>query len=75
MLKGYGRSTCYQKTDKSVPRYFAMHESDTTAVSPEIRIVLGTEWAKKIVAGPLASSRDSWELISEFGTGSVGELF
>ena len=75
MLKGYRRSTRYQKLDRSSPRYLAMHEFDTTSVPPEIKIVMGTEWAKKIVGSAKAFGRDSWELISEFGKGSVGELF
>jgi len=75
MLKGYRRSTRFQKLDRSSPRFLAIHEMDTTTVSPEIRIVMGTEWAKKVVGTAKFAGRDSWELISEFGKGSVGELF
>jgi len=75
MLGGYRRSTRFQKLDGSSPKYLAMHEFDTTTLAPEIRIVMGTEWAKNMIRSAKAFSTDRWELISEFGQGKVGEAF
>ena len=75
MLNGYRRSTRYQKLDGTIPRYLALHESDTAGTSPEMKIVLGTEWSKKIIGGAKVSSSDVWEYIWEFGRGVQGELF
>jgi hypothetical protein len=75
MLTGYHRSTRFQKLDGSSPKYLAMHEFETTTLPPEIRIVMGTEWAKNITRGAKAFSTDRWEYISEFGSSTVGEKF
>lgn len=75
MLKGYRRSTRYEKLNKSSPRFLAMHELDTTSVAPEIKYVMGTTLAKKMVSTAKFAGRDTWELISEFGKGTVGEQF
>jgi hypothetical protein len=52
-----------------------MHEFDTTTIPPEIRIVMGTEWAKNMTRSAKAFSYDTWAFISEFGRSNVGELF
>ena len=75
MLNGYRRSTRYLKADGSKPRYLAMHEFDTTSVPAEIKIVMGTEWAKKSVSNAQVAARDTWEFIAEHGKGSEGEKF
>jgi len=76
MLKGYRRSTRFQKLDGSMPKYTALHEFDTAAVPPEMAIVLGTEWSKKILSGKVSASNDVWEFITEFGKSGVeGENF
>jgi hypothetical protein len=74
MLNGYRRSTRYKKLDGSVPKYLAIHEFDTPTVPPEIRLVLGTEWSKKVSGSAKSSNLDRWEFISEFGKAEVGEL-
>jgi hypothetical protein len=75
MLGGYRRSTRFQKLDGSTPKYLAIHEFDTTSVPSEIRIVMGTEWAKKVVSAARYAGRDTWEYISETGKGGSGERF
>jgi hypothetical protein len=75
MLKDYRRSSRYQKLDGSSPKYLAIHEMDSNTPAPEMKIIMGTEWAKKIRGGAKASSLDRWEFISEHGTGAVGEKF
>lgn len=75
MLDGYRRSTRYQKLDGSTPKFLALHEFDTAAVPKEIRLVLGTEWSKKILGGATSSSSDVWEFIAEHGKSEVGEAF
>ena len=75
MLSRYHRSTRYQKLDGSVPRYLALYESDTAVMGPEMKIILGTEWSKKIIEGAKVSNSDVWEYVSEFGKGASEELF
>jgi hypothetical protein len=75
MLKDYRRSSRYQKLDGSSPKYLAIHEMDSNTAAPEMKIIMGTEWAKKIRSGAKASDLDRWEFISEHGTGAVGEKF
>jgi hypothetical protein len=76
MLDGYRRSTRYQKLDGSAPKYLAMHEFDTTAVPPNMRLVIGTEWAKKVLGRAQSAKTDFWEYISEYSqSGVVGESF
>jgi hypothetical protein len=73
MLNGYRRSTRFQKLDGSSPKFITLHEFDTTTVPPEIRLVMGTEWSKKVTANTKASIRDRWEFISEYGKKGEGE--
>jgi len=75
MLKGYRRSTRYERMDAKLPRFLAMHEFDTPAVPPEMKLVLGTEWSKKIIGGAQAANNDIWSYISETGKGAKGEPF
>lgn len=75
MVKGYRRSTRYQKTDKSAPRYLAFHEFDSTALGPEFPKVLNTEWSKQILGNLTLSQMDRWEYVSEFGKVPVGTAF
>ncbi|KAF2673790.1 hypothetical protein BT63DRAFT_166875 [Microthyrium microscopicum] len=75
MLKGYHRSTRYQKLDNSSPRFLAMHEFDTTSIPAEMKMLLNTEWAKKIVAGTKSSERNVWEWVAELGKGKAEEKF
>jgi hypothetical protein len=76
MLNGYRRSTRYQKLDGSTPKYLALHEFDTASVPPEMKLVLGTEWSKKVLGGVKSVSTDVWEYISEYGkVGIEGESF
>lgn len=59
-----------------MPKYLAMHEFDTVSVPPEMKIVLGTEWSKKVLGGVKSASSDVWEYITEFGkAGIIGESF
>jgi hypothetical protein len=76
MLDGYRRSTRYQKLDKSEPKYLAMHEFDTPAPPKNMRLVIGTEWAKKVLGKAQSSKSDMWEYISEFSKANkTGEAF
>ena len=76
MLDGYRRSTRYQKLDGSAPKYLAMHEFDTTTVPPNMKLVIGTEWAKKVLGRAQSAKTDMWEFVSEFSkAGAVGEAF
>jgi len=75
MLNNYRRSTRYQKLDNSSPKYLAMHELDTPAFPPEIRLVLGTQWSKKNIGTARSFGSDTWEYITELGKGAKGEKF
>jgi hypothetical protein len=73
MIKGYHRSTRYQKLDGSSPRFLAMHELDSVTMGPEMKLVLGTDWAKKVLSKVTASSSEVWEYITEFGKEGLTE--
>jgi hypothetical protein len=73
MLNGYRRSTRYKKLDGSTPKYLAVHEFDTPAVPTDIKLVLGTEWSKRITGSAKVSIFDRWDFISEFGKSGQGE--
>lgn len=73
MIKGYHRSTRYQKLDGSSPRFLAMHELDSFSNGPEMKLVLGTEWAKKVLSKVTASSSEVWEYITELGKDGLTE--
>lgn len=75
MLDGYRRSTRYQKLEGSIPKYLAMHEFDTPAVPKDMRLVIGTEWSKKMLGGATSTNSDVWEFITEHGKGAQGEAF
>jgi hypothetical protein len=83
MLDGYTRSTRYQKLRDGpvgrfppTPKYLAMHEFETTVSPPNTRLVVGTEWAKKVLGSAQAASSQKWELISEYSkSGVTGEAF
>jgi hypothetical protein len=73
MIKGYHRSTRYQKLDGSSPKFLAMHELDSVTMGPEMKFVLGTEWAKKVLSKVTASSSEVWEYITELGKEGLTE--
>jgi hypothetical protein len=75
MLRGYRRTTRYTKRNGAAPKYLAMHELDTPSMAPEINLVLGTEWSKKVIGGAKSTGFDMWEYIAEYGTGPSGEAF
>lgn len=73
MIKGYHRSTRYVKLDGSSPRFLAMHEFDSVITGPEMKLVLGTEWARKVLSKVTASQSDVWEYIIELGKEGLSE--
>ncbi|KAE9971890.1 hypothetical protein BLS_003330 [Venturia inaequalis] len=73
MIKGYHRSTRYVKLDGSSPMFLAMHELDSVTVGPEMKLVLGTEWAKKVLSKVMTSQNDVWEYIIELGKDGLSE--
>jgi hypothetical protein len=75
LLDGYRRSTRYQKLDASKPKYLTMHEFDTTTMPANMKMVLGTEWSKKVIRGAESFSTDLWSYIAETGKAGVGEKF
>lgn len=50
-----------------------MHELDSVTMGPEMKLVLGTEWAKKVLSKVTASSNEVWEYITEFGKEGLTE--
>jgi hypothetical protein len=77
MLDGYSRSTRYSKLgDSAAAKFLAMHEFEGTATPPNTRLVVGTEWAKKVLGSAQSTNTQKWEFISEFSkSGAVGEAF
>lgn len=67
MIKGYHRSTRYARLDGSNPKFLAMHELDSVTMGSEMKLVLGTEWAKKVLSKVTTSQSDVWEYIIELG--------
>ncbi|TID13069.1 hypothetical protein E2P81_ATG09802 [Venturia nashicola] len=73
MIEGYHRSTRYAKMDGSNPKFLAMHELDSYTKGPGMGLVLGTEWAKKVLSTVTASQNDVWEYIVELGKEGLSE--
>lgn len=76
MIKGYHRSTRYttlNNNNNSTPQFLAMHELDAVSKGPEMGLVLGTEWAKKVLSTVTKSETDIWEYIIELGKEGLGE--
>jgi len=68
MVSGFRRSTRYKRVDGTPPRYLACHEYDTANIPVEqMKIVLGTEWSKKILGGAKLFEGDLWQFITAYG--------
>ncbi|TKA62772.1 hypothetical protein B0A49_09097 [Cryomyces minteri] len=71
MVRGYRRTTRYKLApgnDSSLPRYLALHEYDDSDVpGDQLKLVVGTEWSKKIIGEAKAFDRDVYELVKEAG--------
>lgn len=50
-----------------------MHELDAVSMGPEMGLVLGTEWAKKVLSTVTKSESEVWEYIIELGKEGLGE--
>lgn len=74
MLDGYRRSTRYERIVDGSPMMLAMHEMDSTATPPNVKLAVSTEWAKKIRGAAISSSTEYWEFIAEYGKGEKGEI-
>lgn len=75
MIKGYHRSTRYTtlNNNTTTPKFLAMHELDAVSMGPEMGLVLGTEWAKKVLSTVTKSESEVWEYIIELGKEGLGE--
>jgi len=71
MVTGFRRSTRYKLIETEAsgkPRFLACHEYDTENYPVEqIKLVVGTEWSKKILSAAKAFEGDVWEEIAAFG--------
>lgn len=71
MCRGYRRSTRYRfpaGTEAGRPRYLALHEYDTMDLpTDQIKMVVSTEWSKRVIGAAKAFDRDVWKLIKEKG--------
>ncbi|EKG18507.1 hypothetical protein MPH_04309 [Macrophomina phaseolina MS6] len=79
-VSGYRRSTRYklklsptaEAAGKDLPRYLALHEYDRTDIpQDQIKLAVGTEWSKKVIAGAKAFVRDVYVLQHEAGDAAV----
>jgi hypothetical protein len=74
MLKHYRRFTRYKRQDGVVPRYLALHEFDCRPddlPKEQLKVVIETEWAQKILKEILAFETDIWELVNVQGDEEV----
>lgn len=70
MLPHYRRTTRYKRLDDVKPRYLALHEyaCKPDELSTEgLKVVVGTEWSKKILKEGRAFDRDVFQLIQAQG--------
>ncbi|KAF2101990.1 hypothetical protein NA57DRAFT_73430 [Rhizodiscina lignyota] len=75
MCRGYHRSTRYKKLDGSKPRYLAIHEYETTDFpGDQLKVVVGTEWSKKVIKNSPIFDRNMWEYITEYRKGGQEKL-
>jgi hypothetical protein len=74
MLKHYRRSTRYKRQDGVAPRYLALHEFDCRPddlPKEQLKLMVETEWAQKILKETLAFETDIWELVNVQGDEEV----
>ena len=75
MVDGYHRSTRYKLTpgnDEKLPSYLALHEYEELEQNPEqLKLVVGSQWSKKIVSEAKIFDRSKWEYISEYAKGGA----
>lgn len=71
MVTGFRRSTRYQLAEEKPsgnPRFLACHEYDSTNFPvDEIKLVIGTEWSKKILGAAKSFEGEVWEEIAATG--------
>ncbi|OCK75655.1 hypothetical protein K432DRAFT_429260 [Lepidopterella palustris CBS 459.81] len=68
LLPNYRRSTRYKTVDGSKPRYLAIHEVDSADMDQRMtKIIMNTEWAKKVIGNLQMFERGMYELITEQG--------
>lgn len=72
MCTGYRRSTRYRAIDPigQHPSYLALHEYACKAEElpvEQTKLVVGTEWSKKVIGEAKAFDRDVWGLIEAQG--------
>jgi len=52
-----------------IPRYLAIHEYESADVPAEqIKLVVGSEWSKRVIGRARAFERDQWEYLGEYGS-------
>jgi len=67
MVQGYRRSTRWKLTPmgelpEGTPTYLALHEFDALPPPEQMKLVIGTEWSKKVLGSAKAFVRDVWQL-------------
>lgn len=79
MCRGYLRTTRYKlmadtpfnKRDagKELPQYLAIHEYETTDFpADQLKVVVGTQWSKKVIGNSQTFDRYTWGFVSEKST-------
>jgi len=68
LLPSYRRSTRWKSSDGSKPRFVAIHEMDDVNLDAHTNeVLMGTEWAKKVVGGAKTFDPSAWSLFLEKG--------
>jgi len=78
MVDGYHRSTRYKLapgSDPKLPSYLALHEYESKDMNgAQLKLVVGSEWSKKIIAEAKQFDRSMWEFITEYQKGGDSKL-